>query len=322
MIYTIYLKDSGWAKHLRSIKPQRLILETRTKSIGMTSINRVNYSPDELAAIYLVEANRNKPTHTHSPNEIASLMPFISRYLETLEENTAFSDTEVFVRYCNTMLGFAIASSTLIKNPVQELEKFCEDKLTMNFDSSKPKTSIKHQIPQTADKIPQTIKLSTKVLPKKLQDIITDKAKKKLISKVKKPTTLKSITLKKKAIKLLTKTRKEEEGALRMTTIPKLDERVKALELACFPWYEAKFDDSTPGVPNMKSSAEFIEYCTPSKWLLIQDDEYTTRELAMMYFGNISADNILKSSANDLYVITKFVESYLENTKVRKFPTI
>ena len=56
----------------------------------MTSINRVNYSPDELAAIYLVEANRNKPTHTHSPNEIASLMPFISRYLETLETYRVF----------------------------------------------------------------------------------------------------------------------------------------------------------------------------------------------------------------------------------------
>ena len=80
------------------------------------------------------------------------------------------------------------------------------------------------------------------------------------------------------------------------------------------------FDNSTPGVPNMKSSAEFIEYCTPSKWLLIQDDEYTSRELAMLYYGYITTDTRFNSpSYADLCVIVKFVASYLENMKVRKF---
>ena len=111
-----------------------------------------------------------------------------------------------------------------------------------------------------------------------------------------------------------------------MTTIHKLDERVKALELACFPWYDAKFNDSTPGVPNMKSSAEFIEYCTPRKWMLIEDQEFTTRDLAMMYFGYIAGDDVcstgydeLRASFDDMCIILKFIESYLENMKVRKF---
>ena len=115
----------------------------------MTSINRVKFSPNELAVIYLVEANRNKPRHTFSPNEIASLMPFVSRYLETLER-IEFSDTETFVRYCNTMLGFVMQSSTGINtDPMKHLVKFCEDKLDMKAASSKP--GRKAMMPKTED---------------------------------------------------------------------------------------------------------------------------------------------------------------------------
>ena len=67
---------------------------------------------------------------------------------------------------------------------------------------------------------------------------------------------------------------------------------------------------------------EHINREPPNKWILVNGSEFYSRELAMSYFGHLAADNILKSSFDDLCVIIKFVESYLDNTKVRKFPTI
>ena len=94
----------------------------------MTRIAAVEYTPDELATIYLVEANRSKPTHGHSPQGIAAIGPFISRYLETLDQ-IDFSNTETFVSYCNRMLYYALHGSTgiLEKNPFSDLINLCEE---------------------------------------------------------------------------------------------------------------------------------------------------------------------------------------------------
>ena len=107
------------------------------------------------------------------------------------------------------MLGFAIESSTLIENPVIDLNRYCKEKLDLPVSevepSWKPTASLEKQgIPNFTAKITPTVKISTKVIPKKTQDIITDKAKKKLISKVKTKTKASTgAELRKKARELL-----------------------------------------------------------------------------------------------------------------------
>ena len=97
-----------------------------------------------------------------------------------------------------------------------------------------------------------------------------------------------------------------------------VDARLKTLEEAVYPCYGIKMDSDTYTAPIMRAT-----YTALNQWILVQGDEYTSRELAMLYCGYITSyDKLNLLSYDDLCVIVKFVESYLENITVRKFTKV
>ena len=113
------------------------------------------------------------------------------------------------------------------------------------------------------------------------------------------------------------------------TTINELDERLKILENAVYPDYPqnpdfATYTDSPRPIPN-RDSNEITKYNVHKYWIMVKDYDFTIRELSLMYYGFITANNPLKpgsifrTSFEDYALIVSFAEFYLQNQHIRKF---
>ena len=102
------------------------------------------------------------------------------------------------------------------------------------------------------------------------------------------------------------------------TTINELDERLKILENAAHPADDAPSRTTSPEpIDSMYDERQF--------WIMVKDYDFTIRELSLMYYGFITANNPLKpgsiyrTSFDDFSVIVRFAEFYLKNQHIRKF---
>ena len=106
------------------------------------------------------------------------------------------------------------------------------------------------------------------------------------------------------------------------TVLKEFNARIKTLEMAVYPCYGTKPSHTTFPA---ETYTEYEQFTAPCKWLIVQAQEFTTRETAMMYYGFITANNelkpdsIFKTSFDDMCRIVKFAEHYLENMTRRSY---
>ena len=81
----------------------------------MISIGGFDYTVNEAAMIYLVESNRDKPSHSLAPSELTCLMGFTKRFLKS-HKGTRFDTYDDFLQATDTHLKFAISMSTTIND--------------------------------------------------------------------------------------------------------------------------------------------------------------------------------------------------------------